>query len=213
RLTRELQVWTRLKHPNILELIGYHLNPQMTTASFVSPFMTNGNIDEYLDNAPGPVSDDLRLKLLRGSLNGLVYLHSLSPPICHADIKPGNVLITDETEAVLCDFGLARLADGQSSGLTTTKTIKGSTRYMSPELLDGDPVHTLSSDVWAYGCLVLKIMTGTLPYGNARSDGQILLALAREQLPAELTKLDLQGDKLKTLLMKCWDIDPSARPS
>ncbi|KAG9045714.1 importin-alpha export receptor [Tulasnella sp. UAMH 9824] len=212
-LTRELQVWTRLRHPNVLELIGYHLNPQMTTARFISPFMTNGNIDEYLENTPRPVPDNLRLKLLRGSLNGLVYLHSLNPPICHADIKPGNVLITDEIEAVLCDFGLARLADGQSSGLTTTKTIKGSTRYMSPELLEEDPVHTLSSDVWAYGCLVLKVMTGTLPYNSARSENQTLLALARKQSPVELDNLNLQDEKLRMLLMKCWDMDPSARPS
>ncbi|KAG8928760.1 importin-alpha export receptor [Tulasnella sp. 417] len=177
----------------------------MTTARFISPFMTNGNIEEYLDSSPDPVSDDLRLKL-------------------------GNVLITDNAGAILCDFGLARLADGQSSGLTTTKTIKGSIRYMSPELFDEDPVHTLSSDVWAYGCLVLKVgcflnggimafidqiqvMTGTSPYGGARSDNQTLLALALKQPPAELTNLDLQHEKLKTLLGKCWEIDPSARPT
>lgn len=69
----------------------------------------------------------------------------------------GNVLITDLVEAVLCDFGLARHPNGQPSGLTTTRTIKGSTRYMSPELLEENAVHTLPSDVWAYGCLVLKV--------------------------------------------------------
>ncbi|KAG8925020.1 hypothetical protein FRC01_010779 [Tulasnella sp. 417] len=93
--------------------------------------MSNGNIDEFLAKTTRPALDKLRLVL-------------------------ENVLITDRVEAVLCDFGLARLADGQPSGLTTTKTIKGSTRYMSPELLDEGAVHTLHSDIWAYGCLVLK---------------------------------------------------------
>ncbi|KIO24174.1 hypothetical protein M407DRAFT_26454 [Tulasnella calospora MUT 4182] len=63
-LARELRVWSRLKHPNVLKLIGYYLNPQMTTARFISPFITNGNIDEYLEKTPGPVTDKLRLKLV-----------------------------------------------------------------------------------------------------------------------------------------------------
>ncbi|KIO24172.1 hypothetical protein M407DRAFT_53886, partial [Tulasnella calospora MUT 4182] len=209
---RELRVWSRVKHPNVLEFIGYYLNPQMTTARLISPFMTNGNIDEYLAKAPGPVTDKLRLKLV-DSLKGLIYLHSLTPPICHADIKPENILITDLAEAVLCDFGLARLADGQPSGLTTTKTIKGSTRYMSPELLEENAVHTLSSDIWAYGCLVLKVMTGSLPYCRARTDQQIISALVQKQAPVDLADLGLQDDGLKTLLDKCWNKSPSARPS
>ncbi|KAG8920606.1 hypothetical protein FRC01_000675 [Tulasnella sp. 417] len=188
RLTRELRVWTRLKHPNVLELVGYHLNPQMTTARLISPFMANGNIDGFLENTPGPASDSLRLKL-------------------------DNVLITDQVEAVLCDFGLARLADGQPSGLTTSKTIKGSTRYMSPELLEEDAIHTLSSDVWAFGCLVLKVMTGSLPYARARTDQQIILALVLNQPPSELADSELRDDALKTLLTKCWDRNPPARPS
>ncbi|KAG8899476.1 hypothetical protein FRC00_001386 [Tulasnella sp. 408] len=117
----------------------------MTTARFISPFMTNGNIEEYLASAPGPVTDALRLKLLKGSLSGLVYLHSLDPPVCHADIKP--------------------------------------------------------------------VMTGSLPYPNARSDQQIILALAFKKTPMELADLDLGDDQLTTLLTKCWDINPSTRPS
>ncbi|KAG8955131.1 general transcription repressor [Tulasnella sp. 424] len=212
RLARELRIWGRLKHQNVLELIGYNLNPQMTTARFISPFMTHGNIEEYLDNTHSLVTDALRTKLLADVLNGLVYLHSSSPPICHADIKPGNVLITDRVEAVLCDFGLARLVDGLPSGLTTTKTTKGSIRYMSPELLDEDPRHTLYSDIWAYGCLVLKVMTGSLPYSSRRSDQQVLLALALKQPPASSPDMELQDEMLKMLLTRCWDINPSERP-
>ncbi|KAG8924106.1 hypothetical protein FRC00_005472, partial [Tulasnella sp. 408] len=177
------------------------------------PFMTNGNIDQYLEKTSSLVSDNLRLKLLRDSLSGLVYLHSLNPPICHADIKPENILITDEITAVLCDFGLARRADGKPSGLTTTKTIKGSTRYMSPELLEEDGVQTLRSDIWAYGCLVFKVMTGSLPYGSANSDQQILLALALKQPPTGLAEPNLRDERLKLLLMKCWDLTPARRPS
>ncbi|KAG8912762.1 hypothetical protein FRC00_003837 [Tulasnella sp. 408] len=168
----------------------------MTTARFINPFMANGNIDVYLKNSSVPASDSLRLKLLEDSLNGLIYLHSFSPPICHGDIKPDNVLVTDRVEAVLCDFGLARFTDGGPSGLTTSPTIKGSTRYMSPELFKEDAVHTLSSDIWAYGCLVLQQI--------------IMLALVQERSPDES---GLQDDSLRPLLTKCWHRDSSARPS
>ncbi|KAG9016034.1 hypothetical protein FRB90_003758 [Tulasnella sp. 427] len=205
-LARELRVWARLEHRNILELIGYHLNAQMTTALIVSPFMVNGNIIEYLEKAGNGTSDHQRLNLLIDVLNGLDYLHSSNPPICHADIKPENVLITDQIVAVLCDFGLARLDDETSSGLTTTKTIKGSARYMSPELLDEGGYHTLQSDMWAYGCLVLQVMTGVIPYSTARSDRQlIMMAVIQKKPPAALNGLDLPDPVLEPLLEGCWE--------
>lgn len=61
--------------------------------------------------------------------------------------------------------------------------------------------------------LVLQVMTGSLPYGSANNNPKILLALTLKQLPAEIADLELQDDKLKTLLRKCWEINPSARPS
>ncbi|KAG8893796.1 hypothetical protein FRC01_013346, partial [Tulasnella sp. 417] len=135
--------------------------------------MANGNIDEFLEKAP-QVSDNLRLKL-------------------------ENVLISDSLEAILCDFGLARLDDEESTGLTTTKSIKGAPRYMSPELFDDGEVHTFSSDIWAYGCLILKL--------------QIIRAILIKQLPASGDDLDGQDNRLKPLLERCWDFDPLARPS
>ena len=68
------------------------------------------------------------------------------------------MLVNDCGEAMLCDFGLSKLIAEDPSGLTTTKSIKGSTRYLSPELvLEEDPQHTLESDVWAWGCLLLEV--------------------------------------------------------
>lgn len=68
--------------------------------------------------------------------------------------------MTHQVAAVLADFGLTHLVE-QHSGLTTVTTgkIRGSTRYMSPELFgdDDDPVHTLNSDMWAFGCVVFEV--------------------------------------------------------
>lgn len=68
--------------------------------------------------------------------------------------------MNDDLHAVLCDFGLASfvLASDLASGLTTTQSIRGSIRYMSPELhLADEPKHTLASDVWAWGCTAYEV--------------------------------------------------------
>lgn len=87
---------------------------------------------------------------------GLAYLHSQSPPICHADIKPENILVNDLREAVLSDFGLSRVMM-LSSGLTTSVGPKGSDHYMAPELFEGNPRPTLECDVFAFGGLMLTV--------------------------------------------------------
>ncbi|KAG8911430.1 hypothetical protein FRC01_005717, partial [Tulasnella sp. 417] len=115
-----------------------------------------------------------------------------------------NILINGSLHAVLGDFGLASLMQDSdtSSGLTTSRTAKGSLRYMSPELhLEDDAKPTLASDVWAWGCTAFEVnllvfqifrpiylvdhqvVTGRLPYQEANKDAKVLLAIAQEHQP------------------------------
>lgn len=147
---------------------------------------------------------------------------------------------------MLCDFGLAEVlesADDGPSGLTTSRSIRGSTRYMAPELIlamDGVPSRTLESDVWAWGCLLFEvcfgtirnfliysrvltqIMTDTLPYASYRADIAVIQAIIRGQLPAELPpqsllseeeQWDLRSWFLQLVLPECWNFEPSKRPT
>lgn len=89
---------------------------------------------------------------------GLAYLHSRTPPICHADIKPENILVNNQHEATLSDFGLSRVLEGLgvSSGLTTTERVKGTLNYMARELFEGEKPN-LETDVYAFGGLILTV--------------------------------------------------------
>ncbi|KAG8933108.1 RHO1 GDP-GTP exchange protein 2 [Tulasnella sp. 408] len=89
---------------------------------------------------------------------GLQHLHSCSPPICHADIKPRNVLINNLGQAALVDFGLSRamLDLDVTSGFTTSETVKGTLVYMAVELSSGQKA-SCASDVYAFGGLVLTL--------------------------------------------------------
>ncbi|KIO17628.1 hypothetical protein M407DRAFT_227816, partial [Tulasnella calospora MUT 4182] len=147
-----------LRHPNVVELLGYYLSPSYEIAQIVSPYLINGNLREYLWGKPVGMAQ--LLGFVRDITAGLDYLHSYSPPIIHGDLRPANVLIDLHINAVLCDFGLASFVSGSgtSPGLVTSTTLKGSPRYMSPELLMGDDcTHSLESDVWAWGCTVFQV--------------------------------------------------------
>ncbi|KAG8921163.1 hypothetical protein FRC01_000381 [Tulasnella sp. 417] len=227
RLARELIVWAKLKHPNIVELIGYYLDDKCDSALFVSEYMANGNVTQYIQQSSASV--EIRLKFVRDIATGLKYLHDLSPPICHGDLKPANVLVNQRPDAVLCDFGISSFIDesGEGTGLTTSKFTKGSTRYMSPELLQDDgSKHTLESDVWAWGCTAFEIMTGILPYSAKQSDPTVMVEICTGSAPGSVSALagltmDPAVDpacragvsSLQSIIPRCWEREPTRRPS
>ncbi|KAG8891135.1 hypothetical protein FRB99_003842, partial [Tulasnella sp. 403] len=169
-LVRELTVWSSFDHPNILPLLGFHLNDRYDEAWLVSNYMQHGNVNEYIAREKPNVGQ--RLKLAIDTAEGLRYLHTLNPPVCHGDIKPVcmlptrqedeadrvsqlNVLVNDLRRAMICDFGLARSMESMPSGLTTSTFNQcGSIAYQSPELVMGVSRRSLESDVWAWGCLL-----------------------------------------------------------
>ncbi|KAG8908802.1 hypothetical protein FRB99_003040 [Tulasnella sp. 403] len=214
-LIRELTVWTDLEHPNILSLVGFHLafasDGAPEDAWLLSLHMPNGNIREYLQLTQP--DDALRMQLAIDTAEGLLYLHSRDPSVCHGDIKSANVLVGHGPRAVLCDFGLAKAMADSPSGLTTTRFMnRGSTRYQSPELvMNSSCVRTLESDIWAWGCLLLEILTDDLPYCDVSGDAQILLHIARNELPSSLDNPRLT-EEMCYVLRSCWQIDRDQRP-
>ncbi|KAG8894182.1 hypothetical protein FRC00_009368, partial [Tulasnella sp. 408] len=101
-----------------------------------------------------------KVEMILQAACGLEHLHSLSPPICHSDIKPENVLINDRLEAVLSDFGLSRVLIGLGlhTGFTTSNATPGTIRYMAREILaEGGSRCNLQSDVYAFGGLMLAL--------------------------------------------------------
>lgn len=90
---------------------------------------------------------------------GLAYLHRQTPPICHGDIKPENVLVKDTRVAVLTDFGLSRVLQilDTRTGLTTSGGARGTQCYMAPELLMEDSFKaSRESDIYAFAGLILR---------------------------------------------------------
>ncbi|KZS87590.1 kinase-like protein, partial [Sistotremastrum niveocremeum HHB9708] len=180
RVDRELRIWSKISHENVLEFLGLCLfwrpnRPLSEGAllSLVSPWMKNGTSTQYLRNNPDvdrldivrlcylslPRSYHLHSLKVIGAYHGLSHLHSKG--IIHGDIKGGNLLISDSGDPVLADFGLAVFAEKDDIISSTTwfshsdSGLRGTSRWMSPELLNPGASSSYESDVWGFGCLIL----------------------------------------------------------
>ncbi|KAG8860323.1 hypothetical protein FRB96_003972 [Tulasnella sp. 330] len=211
-LVREMKVWASLSHPNVLPFIGFHLSPNLDNALLISPFAAYGSILKYIRKAKP--DEFKRLQLAIQILDGLAYLHTKDPPICHGDLKGDNIFVDGLGNAMLGDFGLATVLQDEPSRLTTDvedgAVFKGSIRYSSPEVLDGEG-KSIASDIWAWGCLLLEILTDTPPYSDVPTDLQVIRRVWEggfPEQPHKITRLFQIGDVLR----KCWDQDATRRP-
>ncbi|KAG2723779.1 hypothetical protein I3843_02G162600 [Carya illinoinensis] len=169
----------RLRHRNLVQLLGWCR--QRGDLLLVYDFMPNGSLDKYLFDEPKTIlSWDHRFKIIKDVASGLLYLHEeWEQTVIHRDIKAGNVLLDSELNGRLGDFGLAKLYE-HGSNPSTTKVV-GTLGYLAPELTrTGKP--TTSSDVFAFGALLLEVVCGRRP-------------IEPKALPEELILVDWVWDK------------------
>ncbi|KAF8316459.1 kinase-like domain-containing protein [Cantharellus anzutake] len=205
RLTREIRIWSRLSHVNLVSLLGY-VNDDYGLG-FVSLWYPEGNVINFIKNRPSANRDVICADVA----SGLEYLHSRNPPIVHGDIKGQNILITSDGRASICDFGLSRILDDKPTGFTST-VVGMSLRFSAPELLDSDE-KTVEADVYAYGCACIEILLEKTPYEDIRGDGAVVMAIASGTLPISSQQLKECNSLLPLrMLSKCWRKEPSRRP-
>src|SRR5207248_5735794 len=134
---------------------------------------------------------------------GLDALHARG--VIHRDVKPSNVLLDADGEAVLTDFGLARGAD--STQLTRDGQIVGSLHYLAPELIEGSPA-TPASDVYALGCLLHECLAGEPPFAGG-SAAEIAFSHLAEAPPDPRERRPELSDELTAALVAALEKDPA----
>ncbi|XP_022726176.1 probable serine/threonine-protein kinase PBL28 [Durio zibethinus] len=156
----EVDILSRLDHPNLVSLIGYCADGKHRF--LVYEYMQKGNLQDHL-NGIGETKMDWpsRLKVALGAARGLAYLHSSSAvgiPIVHRDFKSTNVLLNANFEAKISDFGLAKLMPEGHETYVTARVL-GTFGYFDPEYTSTGKL-TLQSDVYAFGVVLLELLTG-----------------------------------------------------
>ncbi|KAJ7575892.1 kinase-like domain-containing protein, partial [Mycena floridula] len=209
---REALVWKQLDHPGVLKFLGVSVDMFFPSFCLVSPWMANGNINDYLQVYP---NHDL-LTVLREVAEAMQYLHEYTPCIVHADIRGANILVTDDGHCVLADFGLASVSETQS--LTTSSVgLTGSVRWLSPEVLSPTASQRKphpSRDIYAYGCTALEIYTKLPPFHSYYHDITIFSEVISGKRPDRPTQEEAPclTDNVWQLIEQCWRQDASMRP-
>ncbi|CAE6501859.1 unnamed protein product [Rhizoctonia solani] len=162
------QLWKSLAHPSIAAL--YFIAPRELT--LFQEYCENGNLREYLKQS---LSEIEHIRIVEDILRGVVYLHGRDPPVAHGYINPGKIYIGHAGRAKLGEFGLSKSVAGFSH-LVPSITVTGMTRWMSPEYFnDSEPgLDTIPGDIWSFGCTLLEMITGLIPYHKSRYDTQVL---------------------------------------
>ncbi|XP_062112148.1 protein STRUBBELIG-RECEPTOR FAMILY 2 isoform X3 [Humulus lupulus] len=179
-------VWnvSRLKHPNIVPLIGYCVEHGQHL--LIYNYVRNVTLDEALhSSAYKSLSWGLRLQIAIVVAQALDYLHStVSPPLAHSNLKSANILLDDELMPHVCDCGLAILRPLTSNRvkIKASEIAIGDTGYVAPE--HGQPgVDSRKSDTYAFGVLLLELLTGRKPFDNSRQrEEQCLVKWASSRL-------------------------------
>lgn len=223
----EVDILSRLDHPNLVKLIGYCADGNHRF--LVYEFMPNGNLQDVLNGIREVKLDwTSRLKIALGAARALSYLHSsptVGVPIVHRDFKSTNILLSEFFEAKVSDFGLAKLMPEDGDMCGTTRVL-GTFGYFDPEYASTGKL-TLQSDVYAFGIVLLELLTGRRAVDmNQGPLGQNLILKMRHMSndKKKLRKV-IDPDMSKTsytmesvamfseLASRCVRIESSGRPS
>lgn len=162
RFATEAKLIASLEHPNILPVYNYGIDGDI--AYLAMRLLRGGSVENLLMGEPLPLTKATELFLQ--ITQGLAAAHSKG--IIHRDLKPSNILLDEDGHIYLTDFGLAKLVDSEGYQ-TKTGQIVGTPVYMSPEQLRGEPLD-FRSDVYALGCILYEMFTGTPPFPVTNGD-------------------------------------------
>ncbi|XVE85293.1 hypothetical protein DITRI_Ditri17bG0080200 [Diplodiscus trichospermus] len=174
----EVQAIGKVKHPNVVKLRAYYWAPDEKL--LISDFISNGNLANAMRGRNGQPSTSLswstRLKIAKGAARGLAYLHECSPrKFVHGDVKPSNILLNNEFQPYISDFGLNRLIsitgnNSDSSGgfigglpYKSVQTERTNYNYRAPEARVPGNRPTQKWDVYSFGVVLLELLTGKSP--------------------------------------------------
>ncbi|XP_020091984.1 LRR receptor-like serine/threonine-protein kinase RPK2 isoform X1 [Ananas comosus] len=166
----EIKTLGRWRHPNLVTLIGYHVSD--SEMFLIYNYLSGGNLERFIqERSKRPVDWRMLHKIALDIACALAYLHDQCVPrILHRDVKPSNILLDNECNAFLSDFGLARLLGNSETHATTG--VAGTFGYVAPEYAMTCRVSD-KADVYSYGVVLLELLSDKKaldpsfsPYGN-----------------------------------------------
>jgi serine/threonine protein kinase len=209
RFLSEIDLLSRLKHPNIIQLLHAWTRKEDGKFCFITELMTSGTLSSYLRKIQGPIKKRVLVNWCKQILTGLEYLHNQSPPVIHRDLKAENILVNGNTvpQATLkiSDLGLATVKSAN-----VVSSVLGTPGWMAPELFEEGGFDE-RVDIFAFGMCVLEMITKEYPYSELQTQVQVLRKITNGIRPAAMDKVE--DREVREFIELCIQKDPSLRPS
>ncbi|KAM0052886.1 putative protein kinase RLK-Pelle-LRR-VII-1 family [Helianthus debilis subsp. tardiflorus] len=221
---REVRVLGKARHPNLVSVKGYYWTPSLQL--LVTDYAPNGSLQSKLhewSTSSQPLSWTKRFKILLGTAKGLAHLHhSFRPPIVHYNLKPSNILLDDDFNPKISDYGLTRIVAKLDKQVMSNR-FQSALGYVAPELACQSLRVNEKCDVYGFGVLILEVVTGRRPveYGD---DNVLILEEQVKLMLEEGNVLDCVDESMGRypeeevlpvlkLALVCTSQIPSSRPS
>ncbi|KAL1756078.1 kinase-like domain-containing protein [Schizophyllum commune] len=204
KVWKEVENTYRLKHPHIARMYGCIDTPKHLV--LVMEYLEGGELFRYLITR-GRLPEPKARALLAQLTSALEYLHART--LCHRDIKPENIMLDDNRQIKVVDFGFSAKFPSGSMAPGGSKTLTdscGSPTYAAPEIVKGAPYRGPEVDVWSAGVVLYVMLCGRLPFeGKDLQETLALIERGKFALPSVLS------DDAKSLLSAMLCYDPQAR--
>lgn len=206
---KEAEMMKKLRHPKLVQL--YAVCTREVPIYIITEFMKNGSLLDYLRDNVGAFGMDILIDMGAQVASGMAYLEVQN--FIHRDLAARNVLVGDNYNCKVADFGLARMID-PTNHYTASEGTKFPVKWTAPEAANYSKF-SINSDVWSFGILLTEIVTfGRVPYPGMNNAEVMKQVTNGYRMPKPQAKPGPPcPDKLYEIMLQCWNAHPEQRPS
>lgn len=206
RFVNEAMILAQLSHPNIITI--YDLLENSGDFLIVTEYVQGDTIDNVMKNIRSAFNLQRALNIFSKTLNAFNYAHSKG--IIHRDIKPSNIMLDENDNPKILDFGIAKILQSDLN-LTKAGTKMGSLFYMSPEQVTGSQIDH-RSDIYSLGVVLYELLTNSLPY-NIQSDTEYeIMQAVVNQNPISISSFRKDiPESISNVILKACQKNPDSR--
>ena len=192
----EISILRSIRHQNIIRCydafnIKNERNEEMKV--IIEEYCSQGNLLDYILKK-GFKDENEKTRIMRSFFEAILYLHSKH--IAHCDIKLENILIDEEFNIKICDFGYSKNFNSKYN-----ENVNSTSIYASPELKKDGKIDFFKSDIWSIGIALYAMETKTFPYKN------------KSDVISNKLDIEMKNEKMKRIIMKCLQRNPKSRPN
>ena len=203
RFLQEARAVADLNHPNVVQV--YAVDTHEGRPYFAMEYVEGQSLTDLI-HASGKIEPARAAEIIREAANGLAAAHGKE--VVHRDIKPDNIMLTNQGGVKVVDFGIAKMEETDAK-LTATGMLVGTPNYISPEVCLGDPVD-VRSDIFSLGIVFFEMLTGRTPF-QADSPIDMMTAVVHAEIP-DIQDLNPDVDtNIRSILVRMLQKDPVRR--